>query len=79
MIFLGFKSHLDDLHDKNVWSQLGYQEKQAEDYTKALLPPAWNRPVGEPVSSAPVSPLIAKGKGIFTAKGCSGCHGTAGT
>jgi ubiquinol-cytochrome c reductase cytochrome b subunit len=79
MIFLGFKSHLDDLHDKNVAFQLAYQEKQAEDYTKAPFTPRMESASGEPVSSAPVSPLVAKGRGIFTSKGCSGCHGATGT
>jgi ubiquinol-cytochrome c reductase cytochrome b subunit len=79
MIFLGFKSHLDDLHDQNVAVQLAYQEKQAEDYTKTPFTPRMESASGEPVSSAPVSPLVAKGRGIFTAKGCSGCHGATGT
>ena len=35
MIFLGFKSHLDDLRDHAVAVQLAFQEKQAEDYTRA--------------------------------------------
>jgi ubiquinol-cytochrome c reductase cytochrome b subunit len=79
MVFLGFKSHLDDLHDQNVAVQLAYQEKQAEDYTKAPFTPRMESASGEPVSSAPVSPLVAKGRGIFTTKGCSGCHGATGT
>lgn len=79
MIFLGFKSHLDDLHDQNVAVQLAYQEKQAEDYTKAPFTPRMESASGEPISSAPVSPLEARGRGIFKAKGCSGCHGATGT
>ena len=79
MVFLGFKSHLDDLHDQNVAVQLAYQEKQAEDYTKAPFVPRMESASGEQISSAPVSPLVAKGRGIFTTKGCSGCHGATGT
>lgn len=79
MVYLGFKSHLDDLRDKNVAVQLAYQEKQAEDYTKAPFTPRMESASGAPVSSAPLSPLVAKGKSIFTAKGCSGCHGATGT
>lgn len=79
MVFLGFKSHLDDLHDQSVAIQLAYQEKQAEDYTKAPFVPRMESASGAPVSSAPVSPLVAKGRGIFTTKGCSGCHGATGT
>ena len=30
MIFLGFKSHLDDSRDRNVAAQLAFQDKQDE-------------------------------------------------
>ncbi|HUY82568.1 MAG TPA: c-type cytochrome [Acidobacteriaceae bacterium] len=79
MIFLGFKSHLDDLHDHNVAVQLAFQKKQAEQYTKAPFIPRMESASGAAVPSGPVSPLVAKGKGIFTAQGCSGCHGATGT
>jgi mono/diheme cytochrome c family protein len=79
IIFLGFKSHLDDLNDHNIAVQLAFQDKQAEDYTKAPFIPQLESAGGQSLSSEPVSPLVAKGRGIFTAKGCSGCHGTGGT
>ena len=79
VIFLGFKSHLDDLRDHDVAVQLAFQDKQAEDYTKAPFVPQMESAGGQALSSGPVSPLVAKGRGIFTAKGCSGCHGTGGT
>jgi ubiquinol-cytochrome c reductase cytochrome b subunit len=79
MIFLGFKSHLDDLRDHSVAAQLAFQEKQAEDYTKAPFALRMESASGEPVSSSPASPLVAKGEGIFTSNGCSGCHGATGT
>ena len=78
MIFLGFKSHLDDLRDHNVAAQLAFQDKQTEEYTEAAFHPRMESASGEPLSSAPVDPLVAKGKGIFDSKGCSGCHGDSG-
>ncbi len=79
MIFLGFKSHLDDLRDPTVAVQLAFQDKQAEEYTKAPFHPRMESANGEPLPSGPVNPLVAKGKGIFDSKGCSGCHGDKGT
>lgn len=79
IIFLGFKSHLDDLHDQSVAAQLAFQDKQAEEYTKAPFIPSMESAGGESLSSGPANPLVAKGLGIFTTKGCSGCHGTGGT
>ncbi len=79
MIFLGFKSHLDDLRDHSVAEQLAFQEKQAEDYTKAPFIPTMESASGQPLAAGPVDPLIAKGRAIFNAKGCSGCHGQMGT
>ena len=78
IIFLGFKSHLDDLRDHNIAVQLAFQDKQAEDYTKAPFIPQMESAGGQSLSSGPANPLVAKGLGIFTAKGCSGCHGTGG-
>ncbi len=80
-VFLGIRSHLDDLRDPTVASQLAFQAKQAEEYTKAPFHPVMQSANGKPLSSGPVNPLIAKGKGIFDSKGCSGCHGSdaAGT
>ena len=79
IIFLGFKSHLDDLNDHNIAVQLAFQEKQAEEYTKTPFQPSMESAGGQSLSSGPVNPLVAKGKGIFTSKGCSGCHGATGT
>jgi ubiquinol-cytochrome c reductase cytochrome b subunit len=80
-IFLGIRSHLDDLRDPTVASQLAFQAKQAEEYTKAPFHPVMQSANGKPLSSGPVNPLVAQGKGIFDSKGCSGCHGSdaAGT
>jgi ubiquinol-cytochrome c reductase cytochrome b subunit len=79
IIFLGFKSHLDDLHDPSIATQLAFQEQQVAEYTKAPFKPRIESASGVPLSSAPANPLVAKGKGIFDGKGCSGCHGNSGT
>ncbi len=79
MIFLGFRSHLDDLRDHSVAAQLAFQDNQERDYTKAPFHPRMESVSGPALSSGPVNPLIVKGKGIFDAQGCSGCHGDSGT
>ncbi len=79
IIFLGFRSHLDDLRDHTVAAQLAFQDKQTEEYSRAAFHPSMESASGEPLSSGPVDPLVAKGKTIFDSKGCSGCHGDAGT
>ncbi|MEO6964649.1 MAG: cytochrome b N-terminal domain-containing protein, partial [Acidobacteriaceae bacterium] len=78
MIFLGFKSHLDDLRDHSVAIQLAFQDKQDRDYTKTPFHPRLESVSGQPLSSGPANPLVAKGKGIFDSQGCSGCHGDSG-
>ncbi len=78
IIFLGFRSHLDDVRDSSVAAQLAFQDKQAEDYTRAPFHARLESASGAPVPSGPVDPLVASGKMIFESKGCSGCHGDAG-
>ena len=78
-IFLGIRSHLDDLRDPTVATQLAFQAKQAEEYTQAPFHPVMQSANGKPLSSGPVNPLVAQGKGIFDSKGCSGCHGENAT
>jgi ubiquinol-cytochrome c reductase cytochrome b subunit len=79
MIFLGFKSHLDDLRDHSIAVQLAFQDQQAAEYTKAPFHPRMESASGQPIAAAPANPLIAKGKGVFDTNGCSGCHGENGT
>ncbi|HET9088302.1 MAG TPA: cytochrome b N-terminal domain-containing protein [Acidobacteriaceae bacterium] len=75
MIFLGFKSHLDDLRDSTIAKQLAFQDQQARDYTKAPFHPRMESASGKPLAAAAVNPLVAKGKSVFESNGCSGCHG----
>ncbi len=81
MIFLGIKSHLDDAHDPSIAAQIALQDQQAKEYSNAPFHPYIESPGGiAPLQavSSPVNPLVAQGKGIFDANGCSGCHGEAG-
>ena len=80
-IFLGFRSHLDDAHDPTTAAQLALQEKQEKAYTAAPFEPYIESPGGTgPLSLpiGPVDPLVSRGRGIFQAHGCSGCHGEVG-
>jgi len=80
MVYLGVKSHFDDKQGP-IAAQLALQSEQEKSYSAAPFEPYVESPDGiVPVSTsaAPANPLIAEGKGIFTERGCSGCHGPAG-
>ncbi len=80
-IFLGYRSHFDDEHDPTTAAQLALQARQEAAYTKAPFEPYMESPGGTgplALPSGPVDPLIAQGRGIFQAHGCSGCHGEVG-
>ena len=79
--FLGVKSHLDDSRDPTTAAQIARQDQQEEAYSKAPFEPyAESSGAVAPVqaTSVPVNPLVAQGRGIFEANGCSGCHGDTG-
>ena len=81
MIYLGVQSHLDDQHDAAVAAQLATQDQQEKAYTAAPFQPYIESPGGTgpmAVPAGPVNPLVAHGRGVFEAHGCSGCHGPAG-
>jgi len=80
MVYLGARSHIDDLHDPAVAEQLAVQDQQETAYSAAPFHPYIESP-GETGPAAPtgdVNLLVAQGKGIFEAHGCSGCHGETG-
>lgn len=79
IIFLGFKSHMDDLRDHSVAIQLAFQDKQDVEYTKKPFHPRMESASGQPLASASTNPQVTKGKGVFETNGCSGCHGADGT
>jgi mono/diheme cytochrome c family protein len=81
MVFLGVKSQIDDRQGPNA-AQLALQHEQELAYSAAPFQPFVESPDGVVAISAPagpVNPLIAQGKGIFTERGCTGCHGPLGT
>jgi len=81
MIFLGIKSHRDDAHDPSIAAQIALQDQQEKEYSRAPFQPYLESPGAMAplqVVSGPISPLVAQGKGIFDAHGCSGCHGETG-
>jgi len=80
--YFGAKSEWDDRHDAAVSSQLSKQDQQEQAYTAAPFEPYVESPGGTgplAIPTGPVNPLVAHGKGIFEAHGCSGCHGATGT
>ncbi|HEV2273350.1 MAG TPA: cytochrome b N-terminal domain-containing protein [Acidobacteriaceae bacterium] len=81
IIYLGIKSHLDDMRDPGVAAQLAVQAQQEEAYSKAPFHPYVESPgTSSPLlPTGPVDPLVAQGKGLFESNGCSGCHGDVGT
>jgi ubiquinol-cytochrome c reductase cytochrome b subunit len=82
IVYFGVKSEWDDRHDAMVSSQLSKQDEQEKAYTAAPFEPYIESP-GDTgplaLPTGPVNPLVAHGKGIFQAHGCSGCHGATGT
>ncbi|MGA8044466.1 MAG: cytochrome b N-terminal domain-containing protein [Terracidiphilus sp.] len=80
-IYLGMRSHLDDMDDPTTAAQLALQAHQEEEYTKAPFQPYMESPGGTgplALPTGPVNPLVAHGRGIFQEHGCSGCHGEVG-
>ena len=80
-IFLGFRSHFDDRDDPTTAAQLALQEKQEKAYSAAPFEPYIESPGGTgplALPTGPVSPLVSRGRGVFQAHGCSGCHGEVG-
>jgi ubiquinol-cytochrome c reductase cytochrome b subunit len=81
MIYLGAKSRMDDRRDPTTAAQIATQEEQEKAYSTEPFAPYSDTPGGSgPVASVtgPVNPLIAQGKGVFDAHGCSSCHGEGG-
>ena len=81
IVFLGIKSHLDDRRDPTTAAQLDLQDEQEKAYTAAPFHPYVESPGGTgplALPTGPVDPLVAHGRGIFQAHGCSGCHGQVG-
>ena len=82
IVYFGAKSEWEDRHDAAVSSQLSKQDQQEQAYTAAPFEPYIESPGGTgplALAAGPVNPLVARGRGVFQAHGCSGCHGATGT
>lgn len=82
MVYLGMKSHRDDESDPTTAAQIARQDAQEEAYSKAPFEPYVASPGGSAgtgaAASGPANPVVSQGKGVFSANGCSGCHGETG-
>ncbi len=80
VVYLGIRSHRDDMRDPTIAAQIALQEQQEKAYSLAPFQPYVESPGGAAAAapSGPVNPLVSQGKGIFEANGCSGCHGATG-
>lgn len=80
-VFLGVKSQIDDRENPEIAAQLHLQEEQERAYTAAPFEPYLEGSGGTGVdlaSAGPANSMVAVGKGIFTTRGCIGCHGATG-
>jgi ubiquinol-cytochrome c reductase cytochrome b subunit len=80
MVSLGIKSQMDDQRSP-VAEQLAQQHEEEKAYSVAPFEPytAGANVVAASASAAPpLNPLAGKGKGVFTDRGCSACHGEGG-
>lgn len=83
-MYLGIRSHLDDMHDPAIAAQLARQQAEEKAYSEApfqpeLAAPPANAILASAAATGPVDPRVAQGKGLFQDNGCSGCHGPDGT
>jgi len=81
MVFLGARSHIDDKRDPGTAAQIATQEAQEKAYTAEPFEPYVESPGGTPApasATGPSNPQVSRGKAVFTAHGCAGCHGEAG-
>ncbi len=79
LLYLGFLSHYQDMHNPIVRDQLAQQAAQEKAYTKAPFRPFVQSPGAlELLAPATFDPAVARGKALFQSNGCSGCHGDRG-
>ncbi|MGC8551071.1 MAG: c-type cytochrome [Acidobacteriaceae bacterium] len=79
MVYLGFLSYYQDMHNPIVRDQLKQQAAQEAAYTKAPFQPFVQSPGAlNLLAPATFNPAVAHGKALFEQNGCSGCHGDRG-
>ena len=80
MVYLGVRSQVDDRQDPTA-RQLAQQSEEERAFSAAPFEPYTKAVVASQTTATRVQntdPLIAKGKGIFSDRGCSACHGDDG-
>ena len=79
LIALGMISYNFDRSDPGIKAQLEIQRRDTEKFTQEPFQPELSAAsLAAAASVAVADPLIIKGKGIFEAQACSGCHGDGG-
>lgn len=80
MVYLGVRSQMDD-HKGPVAEQLAQQQQDERAYFASPFEPYTEGGDGGVMNTALASvsdPRIARGKGMYIERGCTGCHGAAG-
>jgi ubiquinol-cytochrome c reductase cytochrome b subunit len=72
---LGVTSYWQDSHDPAVAAQLARQQQEIEQFMHAPFKPVV---IGAAAKVGAANPLVDKGKSVYEAKGCNGCHGNNG-
>ena len=80
MVYLGAKSQIEDRQGPNA-AQLDVQREQEIAYSAAPFQPLVEGTDGvlaDVAAPRSANPQVAVGKGVFTTRGCVGCHGPMG-
>jgi ubiquinol-cytochrome c reductase cytochrome b subunit len=78
LVALGLRSQYLDTHDPGVAQQLAKQKTDEEEYMRKPFEPELSSASLAAANVTLSDPLAAKGKSIFEAQSCNGCHGDAG-
>ncbi len=78
LVGLGLRSHYLDRHDAGVAQQLAKQRSEEEEFMRKPFEPELSSASLAAANVALADPLAAKGKTIFEAQSCNGCHGDGG-
>ena len=79
LLYLGFLSHYQDMHNPTVRMQLAQQAAQEKAYSAAPFQPFLQSPGAlNLLAPGTYNPEVARGKALFQQNGCSSCHGARG-
>ncbi|HEV8376116.1 MAG TPA: cytochrome b N-terminal domain-containing protein [Candidatus Polarisedimenticolia bacterium] len=76
LVFLGYRSSVEDRRDPSVHAKLLAQEKAEAEYARAPFEP--EQMASKASSEASLTPQQAKGSLLFESESCSACHGPSG-